>query len=464
MAAGGPDADHGNGSEPDIARGRLADQLRDSERAGAAVEAAFRDVPRHLFLPEMAAARAYQDEAFAIKFGTDGLPLSSSSQPAIMAIMLEQLGLAPGQRVLEIGAGTGYNAALIAHIVGDQESIVTVDIDPEIVGRARAGLAAAGYGGVRVVCGDGGLGVAEHAPYDRIIITVGAWDIAPQWLAQLAPGGRIVLPLSIRGIQLSVALEQAGDHWASRSACRCGFIRMAGTLAGPETFVPLGPQPGLCAHADDAQALDGDALFQALSGDATSTATELRAAGMGELGDLDFWLTVTEPSLARLTLVGMAGRRASMASLMPLGGLARAGGGGGQIGVAALVPARGQRRPALSGLSGPASVPRKPAWLHERPASLGLVFRGFGPGGAELARYLARRALVWHGLGRPGAADIRISAYPSATGFEAAESEAADSEAAESGVPAPAPAPAAAPGTVVLRRRYTRLVLDWAAP
>ena len=83
----------------------------------------------------MPAAEAYQDEAFVIKTGPDGLPLSSSSQPAIMAIMLEQLGLAPGQRVLEIGTGTGYNAALMAHLVGERGTVVTMDIDADLVGQ-----------------------------------------------------------------------------------------------------------------------------------------------------------------------------------------------------------------------------------------------------------------------------------------------------------------------------------------
>jgi protein-L-isoaspartate(D-aspartate) O-methyltransferase len=444
MAASVPAPERGNGREGngragDAARARLADQLRDSERAGADVEAAFRAVPRHLFLPEMAPARAYQDEAFAIKFGADGLPLSSSSQPAIMAIMLEQLGLAPGQRVLEIGAGTGYNAALIAHILGDQEAVVTVDIDEEIVERARASLAAAGSGAVRVICADGALGVAEHAPYDRIIVTVGAWDIAPQWLGQLAPGGRIVLPLSVRGIQLSVALERAEDHWASRSAWRCGFIRMAGSLAGPESFVPLGPQPGLHAYADDGRPLDAGVLYAALSGDVTDVPTDLGAADTGELGDLDLWLTITEPSLTRLTLAGVQSRRARHAPLMPLGGLARTGGAAAEVGIAAVVPARAPRPSAL----------REATGRREQPAALGAVVRGFGPGGAELARHLARRALAWHEQGRPGAADLCLHAYL---------------RGAEPGAGGPAAAAGSATGKVVLERRYVRLVLGWPAP
>src|SRR5271170_7592414 len=121
---------------PEEARARLVDELRDSGRlTSPAVEAAFRTVPRHLFLPEMAASQAYQDEAFVIKTGPDGLPVSSSSQPAIMAIMLEQLGLAPGQRVLEVGTGTGYNAALMAYVVGERGSVVSVDIDADMVAR-----------------------------------------------------------------------------------------------------------------------------------------------------------------------------------------------------------------------------------------------------------------------------------------------------------------------------------------
>src|SRR5260370_30900953 len=130
---------------PDAARARLVNELRSSGRlTSRAIEAAFRAVPRHVFLPEMAATEAYQDEAFVIKTDDDGMPVSSSSQPAIMAIMLEQLGLARGSRVLEIGTGTGYNAALMAFLVGERGSVGPVDIDPDLEARARAHLAVAG--------------------------------------------------------------------------------------------------------------------------------------------------------------------------------------------------------------------------------------------------------------------------------------------------------------------------------
>ncbi len=435
MAAGEAAPARGNADGPDAARAVLADRMRDSVLAGRAVEAAFRAVPRHLFVPEMAPEQAYQDEAFVIKCDADGMPVSSSSQPAMMAIMLEQLGLSAGQRVLEIGTGTGYNAALMTHIVGDPQAVVTVDIDPGLVRRAAASLAAAGYGGVRVSCGDGGLGVAEHAPYDRIILTVGAWDIAPQWLAQLAPGGRLVLPLSVRGIQLSVALERAGDHWASRSACRCGFIKMVGAFAGPESFVPLGPQPGLRVQADDGRPLDTGALYQALTGAVTDMPTALRSAGLAEAGDLDLWLTLAEPGLTRLTLMGTRSGHASRTPLMPMGGLAGTGGPAGLLGAAAILSARQTPEPDLEPELEPEPSGEPELGVDARPGEI--VVRGYGAGGAGLAGYLAGRALTWQRLGRPGTSSLRLSAYPAGTPAEQVE------------------------GTIVIDRRHVRLALGW---
>ncbi len=383
------------------ARTKLADQLRAGGRADAAVEAAFRDVPRHLFLPEIEPAQAYHDVAFVIRSDGEGLPVSASTQPAMMAVMLSQLALAPGHRVLEVGTGTGYNAALIAHIVGCQKSVVTIDMVPELIGQARANLAAAGYGRVTVVCGDGASGVPDRAPYDRIIVTAGAWDLAPPWWAQLGPGGRIVLPLSIRGIQLSVGLESAGDHLVSTSACRCSFIRMAGAMSGPESILALGPQPGLHAQAVDGPVPDADRLYEALTGPVAEEPAGLRAADLGELADLDLWLTLAEPGLTRLNMMGRHEARASpsqqrIAALMPLGGLAQVG-PAGELGVAAFTPGAG-------------------------PGPFEITTRGYGPGGAGLAKHLARQAAVWDQLGRPGAKDLELSAWltetPQAIGGE----------------------------------------------
>ena len=123
--------------------------LRDAE-----VERALRIVPRHLFLPAIPVEDAYSDNAIPTH-EEDGVPVSSASQPAIVAIMLQQLGIEPGMRVLEIGAGTGYNAALLAELTGPTGHVTTVDIDEEIAAEARAHLDAAGYSQVRVIAADG---------------------------------------------------------------------------------------------------------------------------------------------------------------------------------------------------------------------------------------------------------------------------------------------------------------------
>src|SRR4029079_19190306 len=195
----------------DRARVRLVGGLRDSGRlCSAAVEEAFRAVPRHLFLPGVPLPRAYADEAVAVQT-VDGVTTSSASQPSMMAIMLAQLDLRPGHRVLEIGAGTGYNAALMARLVGRQGHVVSVDIDADLVDGAARHLAAAEVSDVELVCGDGALGHPSAAPYDRIVLTVGSGDVRPEWVAQLAPGGRLLLPLALWGTQVSVALDLGAD-------------------------------------------------------------------------------------------------------------------------------------------------------------------------------------------------------------------------------------------------------------
>src|ERR1700750_873998 len=137
----------------------VAQVLHPSGIRAERIAAALRDVPRHLFLPHLPPEDAYLDDAIVTKRDADGQPMSSSSQPAIMAIMLDQLTLAPGQRVLEIGAGTGYNAALMRHLVGPSGTVVSVDIDADLVGQAREHLARGGYPDVTVVAAGGAGGV-----------------------------------------------------------------------------------------------------------------------------------------------------------------------------------------------------------------------------------------------------------------------------------------------------------------
>ena len=442
------------------ARTALADFLRDSVRVDAAVEAAFRQVPRHLFVPELPAPLAYQDESVVVKVSDDGTPVSSSSQPTMMAIMLDQLGLRRGHRVLEIGAGTGYNAALMAHIVGETGSVVTIDIDAGLTARASASLAAAGYGQVQVQCADGALGFGDRAPYDRIILTVGAWDIARQWLDQLAPAGRIVLPISVRGIQLSVSLDRADGCLVSRSAIRCGFIKMAGALAGPEVIVPAGPQPGVRFGTDDGRALDAEAVYAALAGPAVVVVADLPELTKPELSDADLWLTLAEPGLTRVTVFGDGSGRQAASALRPLGGLAMAAEPADGFGIAAVglgpADAGSGREEASRDAAGREGAAREPAWRLGGGQAAVLV-RGYGPGGAELASHLAARLGTWRQLGQPSIAGLRLRVYPAGSAVEMAM-------VAPAGTAAETQAGASAGDVVrelVFRRPCSTLVLDW---
>jgi len=209
-----------------LARAALAHEI---DRSGAwdadpVWREAFEAVPRHLFVPyyyigvlggfercwgedpdphsrERWVRGAYADTPLATRV-RDGELVSSSSQPSLMAAMLTELEVRDGDAVLEIGAGTGYNAALLAHRLGD-DLVTTIDLDPEITESARRHLAAAGYHPT-VVTGDGARGVPERAPFDRIIATCTLTSIPRAWLAQCNPDARILAPMATGLIALHV--------------------------------------------------------------------------------------------------------------------------------------------------------------------------------------------------------------------------------------------------------------------
>ncbi|MFD5319404.1 methyltransferase, FxLD system [Streptomyces sp. NPDC127098] len=210
-------------------RDRAVDQLRASgDIVSKPVEAVMRQVPRHAFVPEASLEAAYDAfTAVVTKRNEDGAAISSVSAPQVQAMMLEQADIQPGMRVLEIGSG-GLNAAYLAELVGPGGEVTTVDIDPDIVARAEGLLRANGYRQVRVVQADAAGGVPEHAPYDRILVTAGAWDIPPAWCEQLTDGGRLVVPLRIRNLTRALGLQHAGGHLASTSSRVCGFVPMRG--------------------------------------------------------------------------------------------------------------------------------------------------------------------------------------------------------------------------------------------
>ncbi|MDH2393969.1 methyltransferase domain-containing protein [Streptomyces sp. HNM0663] len=216
--------------------------------------AAFEEVPRHVFVPyyfagfpgsyerlwceDPSPARrerwlrgVYADVSLVTRV-RDGTLLSSSSQPSVMARMLEELRVRDGCRVLEIGAGTGYNAALLCHRLGDS-LVTTVDLDPDIVESARAHLAAVGYRPALIIA-DGARGCPERAPFDRIISTCSLASVPWAWPEQCRPGGRILAPLATGLIALDVFDD--AEH---------GRMAQGRFLRTPAHFMPLrgGPAP-----------------------------------------------------------------------------------------------------------------------------------------------------------------------------------------------------------------------------
>ncbi|MCO1656581.1 methyltransferase domain-containing protein [Pseudonocardia humida] len=368
-----------------------------------AVERAFRSVPRHVFLPSFAVHEAYADDAIPIRFA-EGAATSSASQPSMMAIMLEQLELRSGQRVLEIGAGTGYNAALMATVVGREGLVVAVDIDQELIDDAAAHLAAAGprldaagAGPVELVCADGALGHPERAPYDRIVLTVGSDDVRPEWLAQLAEGGRLLLPLAVRGSQLCVALDLGEDGvLRSDSVQSCMFIRLRGIGSATGSTVVLGRTDLAVEVPSDGLPADPDRLLAALvePGEVIRMPFPLRQADIWD--GFGLWLALTEPGACRLVAAGSgtparAGIDLVAEDLLPVGSS-----------TASL---------ALVTSHGPVGLA-----LVVQTADGRQALRCFGPAGVDLAAVLVGSMQAWAAVGRPGAPDWRLTVVPGGTG------------------------------------------------
>lgn len=215
---------------------RLRARMVESLRAFGAVRTdevgeAFLGTPRERFVAEVAdrdgLEAIYKPEA-ALPIATDrsGNPTSSSSAPGIMAPMLEALELHPGLSVLEIGAGSGYNAAILSALVGNRGRVVSVEVDPPIAERARRSLAEIGRP-VEVVEGDGRLGWRRAAPFDRIIATASSDTVPVAWRDQLVEGGLIVLPLRVSEAsqgQLVVAFRRDGPQLTSTEVIPGGFM------------------------------------------------------------------------------------------------------------------------------------------------------------------------------------------------------------------------------------------------
>lgn len=225
-----PAVDHTQAREPDdqdrtatfrAARDRMVDdQIVARGVTDPRVLTVMRAVPRHRFVPPEHAAAAYSDRALPIGFR------QTISQPYIVAYMTQALQVRPGHRVLEIGTGSGYQAAVLAEIASE---VYTIEIVPELADRSRALLRELGYTNVHVLAGDGYAGLPEQAPFDRIIVTAAPDHVPQPLMQQLAVGGRMILPMGGWRQQLMVLTKDAGG------------IRSEATL--DVMFVPLTRKP-----------------------------------------------------------------------------------------------------------------------------------------------------------------------------------------------------------------------------
>ncbi|GAA1540604.1 methyltransferase, FxLD system [Streptomyces albidochromogenes] len=281
-------------------RNALVDQIRAQGHARTpAVETALRTVPRHLFVPAASLKDAYADAPVNTKYGTDGTSISCASQPGIVALMLDQLEAKPGERILELGAGTGYNAALLAHLVGESGHVTTIDVDDDLVDGAREHLAAAGCTNVEVLTRDGALGQAEGAPYDRIIATVGAHGVPHAWLDQLAPGGRLVVPQRLKGsVSRSIVYEQQRDgQWVSLGSEMNTFMPLRRGIADDDRHVvPLSSDGTVRLQAPAGQHIDADALAGVLSEPRCEEWTGVMVRAMESPEWMELFVTCSMPS------------------------------------------------------------------------------------------------------------------------------------------------------------------------
>ncbi|MDX3204801.1 methyltransferase, FxLD system [Streptomyces scabiei] len=267
------------------------------------VQAALREVPRHRFVPETRLEAAYHDDLAVVTVReSPQTALSSVSAAWLQADMIEQLRLEPGMTVLEVGSG-GYNAELLAHVLGERGRVVTVEVDPYVVHRTQRLCAEAGSGRVTAVLGDGRLGAPSHVPangFDGIVITHNASDIAPAWREQLAEGARLVVPLEMGGYTRSLTLVRRGDvlhceHWTY-----CGFVRDRGAAARTAPAVPLADGK-VTVRWEDGTPADTAGLDEALRGPRHERSTSLVVRGIFNFETLQVYAATTLPGFCRLS-------------------------------------------------------------------------------------------------------------------------------------------------------------------
>ena len=211
--------------DPAVLRERMvAEQIEARGIRDREVAAAMREVPRHRFVPEDMVRAAYDDSALPIGGG------QTISQPYMVALMTEALRLDCDKRLLEVGTGSGYQAAVASRLCREVWSVERV---PELAETARSVLAELGMHNVHVVVGDGSRGLAEQAPFDAVVVTAATERVPPALFEQLGDGGRLVVPVgSIRGIQTLYVYERRGEEIDRTASVGCRFVPLIEDDAG----------------------------------------------------------------------------------------------------------------------------------------------------------------------------------------------------------------------------------------
>ncbi|MDH6110201.1 protein-L-isoaspartate(D-aspartate) O-methyltransferase [Kitasatospora sp. MAP12-15] len=284
---------------PERLRNALVDQvIKEGRVRTPRIEEAMRTVPRHMFVPAASLEEAYANSTVDIKQTDDGTSISCASQPGIIGLMLEQLQPQPGDKVLELGAGSGYNAGLLAHLVGENGHVTTIDVDDDLVEGARSHLAAAGIKNVTVLKTDGALGHPDGAPYNSIIAAVGAHAVPHAWMDQLAPGGRLLVPQRLRGsVSRSIAYEQKNGAWVSIGSEMNTFMPLREGVADDDRhMIPLTANGSVRLQTNDEHSVDVEALADVLEQPRTVVWSDVYYRVMESPEWMELWLTCTLPS------------------------------------------------------------------------------------------------------------------------------------------------------------------------
>lgn len=349
-------------------------------------------VPRHRFIPHVDVQTAYGHATVSVKDDGDA-SLSCASVPAIVAMMLEQLQLHPDHRVLELGAGTGYNAALLAHLTAPHGDVTTVDVDPDLSKHARTHLDDTGYSKVRVVCDDGVDGRPEEEPFDRIMATVGVFDIPPAWLAQLAPTGKLVVPVRLAGdASRSIAFIPADGYWQGVDVRMCTFMPLRNSRAAdPRTVLDLTGDGNVTLQVNRDQNIPSEAVDSIFDERRSDLWTGVVFGRMESFGDLWLWLALTlENSLSRMPVTNAATEAGTVEPMLRWGSMATTSPSGGR------------------GLAYLTLRPTTPTPNGEERSEVGVI--GHGTEGTALAEHMAREIIRWgeHYRNR----EVGIDLYP----------------------------------------------------